>query len=131
MIIILVTLFVVACFAACAALLTEFTLYLIGDPWLEKVNTKAVFSRVGLWIARKYERADARLQLRKSNHPDPDKYAASHPIVWMSLGACPYCFNAWFTLLFCGAWFLGLGISLWYLILAAPISHWLLGQRIS
>lgn len=103
-------LIVVALFLGIAsAFTTKFILYLIGDPWDEQVNKKAIFSKIGEWIDKGYH-------IHETLNPAKRNW-------FMALGACYYCLNVYvsFAVSFAILWHLDL--TLWLLIVCMPVSH--------
>lgn len=116
--------------ASCAPLMTKFLLYIMGNPHHERVNVKAIFGQVGLWVAEGYDRTDRQIAERASTLFDArkaDRYAATQKNWFMMAGACPYCMNVWVSGLLLTTLFLLFGIPLWNMIYAMPVGHYVLG----
>jgi len=108
MIEVLISVIIIGCLCA---LLTKFIEYVLGDPWQDRVNAKAIFGKLGLWIAKGYEESEMRPTKRN----------------WfMAAGACYYCLNVYVTAITSLIALHGLEISLLWVILCLPISHYLL-----
>lgn len=118
-----------------SALVTKFVLYIIGDPWKEEVNTKALFSRIGVWIAQGYDHAEKmtaiRMQrIRENKHIDrhaEDRYLSTMKNWWMAAGACYYCLNVYVSVIVSCLIFTQFDLSLWLLIASLPASHYAIG----
>lgn len=106
--------------------LTKFFLYLIGNPYQEKVNTGAIFSFYGVWVRQNHDRLKEQIEYRLSGYSNVnsfDKAAARMINKYKALGACPWCINVYIAAI-SGSFFLCFHeISLWHLIYLLPISH--------
>lgn len=129
----ILTILSVILLACIAPLLTCFLEYLIGDPWKEEVNTKAIFSRIGVWVSHGYDRTERKIAEKmmrsKVGSKQQEEILLSQKKNWyMVLGACPSCMNVYVSAGFLVGFFIICSISMWWLFAAMPISHFVLGK---
>lgn len=100
--------------------------YIIGQPYKDNLNTRAVFSRYGLWVRRKYNEYEFRLSERVIRQKDvlsEENVEVKSINIYMMLGACPSCFNIWVTAAFSIITLLSIGYSPFWAFLALGTSH--------
>ena len=117
---------IILIFGALGALTTKFVEYLIGDPWDDHVHTKAIFSRIGLFVAEGYDRCEADRKAKLTGETSIEKrnrISAGRKNWYMAMGACYYCLNVYVTAAVCIPTFLHYDVSLWFLILSLAVSH--------
>jgi len=105
---------------------TKFFLYLIGNPYQEKVNTGAIFAFYGVWVRQKHDEFSEHLQRKLSglsSEKEFERKAARMINIFKALGACPWCVNVYISALFGCASLYYYNISLWHLVYLLPISH--------
>jgi hypothetical protein len=106
--------------------LTMFLLYLIGDPWKDQVNVKAIFSRIGMWVDRGYSKVEKRrseIASRAISDKDHQNALTGLTNWFMAAGACPYCFGVYVNLAFAIPSLLMADVSLWWIFATIPASQ--------
>lgn len=127
----LLTIVSVLLLAACAPLMTLFVLYLIGNPDRDTVNTKAIFSFIGAWVAEGYDRTERKIAeaMRQEAHchAKEETRSLTRKKNWfMAAGACPKCLNVYVSTAFLSIMFLHFDLSFLNLIYALPVTHYFL-----
>lgn len=97
-----------------SAFATKFILYLIGDPWDEQVNKKAIFSFIGDWIDKGYH-------IHETLNPTKRNW-------FMALGACYYCLNVYVSFGLSTFLLWRLDLTAWLLLVALPVSHFTISK---
>lgn len=103
------------------ALFTYLFEYVIGSPWKDHVNTKAIFSFYGLWLHKKYEQMQNKIAMNQA----PSN--AHTQLNWYSaIGACPYCINVHFANITAIGVALGGSLHWWGWFIVAAVAHFVL-----
>lgn len=110
------TVCLIAFISACS---TRFYLYLIGDPWDEQVNRKAIFSFIGKWVEDNYFLAEEKI-----------KGSYTRKNWFMALGACHHCNNVYWTAIIGSLLIWLCSYSFLWLIPVFPLSHFVISWLI-
>lgn len=116
----------------CTGIFTMFYSYCIGDPHLDKVHTRRIFSRFGVWLRHKYDDLeDSILRVAKEEtmkairRPDQvEERELSKQQNWYKiLGMCPICSNVYFSLILGSLSCCILSMNFFFLFVIVMFSH--------